>query len=91
MSIEGVIAVVILAVVIGVVLAFATWIGRMLLAEHRESQRIEANHQRWKLAESINWLEHDLGLHATPEESCRSCQYDRLGWMLPVHPDRQRR
>lgn len=88
---QAVLAAVILLAVIGAVLTFAVWIGRMMLRDYREHQRLDANYERWELAESINRLEHDLGFHATPEESCRSCQWDSGHGYLPVPPDRQRR
>lgn len=83
-------AVVILLTPIILVLAFAAWIARNLIAQHRKTQRIDAEYDRWELAENINRLEHDLGLHAAKEDSCRSCHYDKL-WPLPVKRDRQRR
>ena len=53
---QAVLAAVILLAVIGAVLAFAVWIGRMVLRDYRELQRLDANYERWELAESINNL-----------------------------------
>ena len=87
---QAVLAAVILLAVIGAVLTFAVWIGLVLLAQHRKTQRIRAQRKQFELAKDINRLEHDLGFHGTPEDSCHLCHFDKRGY-LPIEPDWQRR